>query len=78
MTTIDSLPVSFANLVKALDTNAGVAAVGNDGAGDVTTSNGMRLEAGDSIVFEYVGNLASIMVDVATNGEGVCWLALNA
>jgi hypothetical protein len=64
-------------MVKALDTNTGVVAVGNDGAGDVTTSNGMRLEAGDSIVFEYVGNLASLMVDSAVNGEGVAWLALN-
>ena len=35
-------------MVKALDTNAGIAAIGNDGAGDVTTSNGMRLEGGDA------------------------------
>ena len=65
-------------MIKALDTNTGVAAIGNDGAGDVTVSNGVRLEAGDVIIFEFVGNLASIMVDVATNGEGVAWLVLNA
>ena len=65
-------------MIKALDTNTDVAAVGNDGAGDVTVSNGMRLDAGDVIIMEFVGNLASIMVDVAVNGEGVAWLVLNA
>ena len=64
-------------MVKALDTNTGVIAVGNDGAGDVTVSNGMRLEAGDAIVFEFIGNLASIIIDSSVNGEGVCWLLLN-
>ena len=65
-------------MIKALDTNTGVAAVGNDGSGDVTVSNGMRLEAGDVIIFKFVGNLANIIVDVAVNGEGVSWLALDA
>ena len=64
-------------MVKALDTNTGVVAVGSDGAGDVTVSNGLRLEAGDVIVFEFVGNLSHIMVDSAVNGEGVAWLRLN-
>lgn len=65
-------------MVKALDTNTGIVAVGNDGAGDVTVANGMRLAAGDVIVFSYVGNLASIWVDSAVNGEGVAWLVLEA
>ena len=65
-------------MIKALDTNTDVVAVGNDGAGDVTVSNGMRLDAGDVIIFEFVGDLGNIIVDVATNGEGVAWLALNA
>jgi len=30
-------------MVKALDTNTGVVALGNDGADDVTLSNGLRL-----------------------------------
>ncbi len=63
--------------VKALDTNTGVVAVGNV-SGDVTVSNGFRLSAGDTVVFEYVGNLANIWLDSAVNSEGVCWLALNA
>ena len=65
-------------MIKALDTNTGIVAVGNDGAGDVTVSNGMRLEAGDVIIFEFVGDLANIIVDVSVNGEGVAWLVLNA
>ena len=65
-------------MIKALDTNTDVVVVGNDGAGDVTVSNGMRLDAGDAVIFEFVGDLANIIVDVATNGEGVAWLVLNA
>ncbi len=64
-------------MIKALDTNTGVVAVGNDGAGDVTVSNGLRLAAGDSLVFEFVGSLASLWLDSAVNGEGVCWIMLN-
>lgn len=69
--------VNASLMVKALDTNTGVVALGNDGAGDVTVSNGLRLEAGDSVVFEFVGHLGSLMLDSAVNGEGVSWLILN-
>ena len=65
-------------MVKALDTNTGIIAIGNDGAGDVTVSNGLRLEAGDVVIFEYVGSLASLMLDAGVNGEGVSWIILDA
>ncbi len=64
-------------MIKALDTNTGVVVVGNDGAGDVTVSNGMRLTAGEVVVFDFVGDLSSIILDSAVNGEGAAWLALN-
>ena len=64
-------------MVKDLDTNTGVVALGNDGAGDVTVSNGLRLEAGDTIIFEFVGYLSSLWLDSAVNGEGVSWIILN-
>jgi hypothetical protein len=64
-------------MVKALDTNTGIVALGNDGAGDVTVSNGLRLSPGDSVVFEFVGHLSSLILDSAVNGEGVSWLVLN-
>ena len=64
-------------MVKALDTNTGVVAIGNDGAGDVTVSNGLRLEPAHVVILEFVGDLASLMLDSAVNGEGVSWLHLN-
>ncbi len=64
-------------MVKALDTNTGVVALGNDGANDVTVSNGLRLEAGDVVVFDFVGDLKSIWLDSAVDGEGVSWIMLS-
>lgn len=64
-------------MVKALETNTGIVAIGNDGANDVTVSNGLRLDAGDSVIFEFVGSLSSLILDSAVNGEGVSWLVLN-
>jgi hypothetical protein len=64
-------------MVKALDTNTGVVAIGNDGAGDVTVSNGLRLLANESAVFAFVGNIVSLWIDSAVNGEGVSWIALE-
>ena len=64
-------------MVKALDTNSGIVAIGNDGANDVTVSNGLRLEAGESVIFDFVGDIASLYLDSAVNGEGVSWLLLS-
>ena len=64
-------------MVKALLGNTNNAYISSDGAGDVTSANGMQLDAGDAVVFEFVGNLSHIIVDVDTDGVGVAWLALN-
>jgi hypothetical protein len=64
-------------MVKALEDNAGVCYLGNDGAGDVASTNGLVLSAGDMVVFEYIGNLGSLMLDAANNDDGVAWLMLN-
>ena len=64
-------------MIKALLANGDNMYIGNDGAGDVTSANGFELDAGESIVFDWVGNLNSIMVDSDANGEGVTWLKLN-
>ena len=64
-------------MVKALTTNTDLVYIGNDGAGDVAAANGLPLSAGDVVVFDWVGELGAIMVDVAVNGEGVAWLALD-
>lgn len=64
-------------MVKALTTNTGLAYIGNDGANDVASTNGLPLAAGDSVIFAYVNMLSDLYVDVATNGEGVAWIALE-
>lgn len=64
-------------IVKALDANTGVVALGNDGANDVTLSNGIRLSASEVLVFDFVGSLANLWLDSAVNGEGVGWIMLN-
>ncbi|MEW5870721.1 MAG: hypothetical protein AB1894_15720 [Chloroflexota bacterium] len=64
-------------MVKALDTNTGAVALGDDGAGDVTVSNGLRLLAGDAVIFEHVGDLYNLWLDSAVDGEGVSWILLN-
>lgn len=74
---LGSQQVNAALMVKALTGNTGLVYIGN-ASGDVSSSNGMPLAAGDVAVFDLVGNLASIMVDSAVNGEGVAWLILEA
>jgi hypothetical protein len=65
-------------MVKALNANTGLVFVGNDVAGDVAAGNGLELEAGEAVVFEWVGNLGSLILDSAVNAEGVAWIRLNA
>jgi hypothetical protein len=63
-------------IVKALPANAGLVYIGGVN-GDVTSSNGMPLAAGNLVLFENVGDLADVWVDAAVNGEGVSWLSLR-
>jgi hypothetical protein len=75
---LGSQQVAAPLLVKALTTNTGLMYVGNDGAGDVASTNGFPLAAGDVVIFEHVGNLSAVYIDSAVNGEGVAWLILAA
>lgn len=59
--------------IKALAGNTGVVYVGNDGAGDVTSSNGFQLDKGDIILIQ-VANLNELWFDSATNNDKFCWL----
>ncbi len=74
---LGSQPVNGPLIVKALDTNTDIVAIGNDGAGDVTVDNGMRLAAGEIMIFDNVSNLSAIYVDSAVDGEGVAWIQLS-
>jgi hypothetical protein len=64
-------------IVKALSSNGGLIYLGNNGAGVVSSTTGFVLAANEAVVFAWVGNLGSIMVDASVNGEGVSWLALD-
>lgn len=75
---LGTVQVDYALLVRALDTNTGIVAVGNNGADNVSLATGYRLAAGEICAFEHVDNLAAIFVNAEVNGEGVCWLKLDA
>ena len=64
-------------MIKALLANTNNVYIGNDGAGDVASGNGIELDSGEVAVFNHVCTLANLIVDVDTNGEGVSWIALN-
>jgi len=64
-------------MVKALTTNTSLVYVG-ESSGGVSSSTGMPLDAGEVVIFEFVGQLGAIWVDSAVNGEGVAWLALSS
>jgi hypothetical protein len=64
-------------MVKALPANTGYIYIGNDGSGDVSSSNGLALDAGEAVVFDWVGSLGTLIIDATVNGEGVAWLRLN-
>jgi hypothetical protein len=64
-------------MIKALLANTNNVYIGNNGSGDVTSANGIELDAGEVVIFNHVGALSSIIVDVDTNGEGVSWISLN-
>lgn len=75
---LGSALINGALMVKALAANTGYIYVGNDGAGDVTSANGLELAAGEVFIFDFLSSLANIMVDSSVNGEGVAWLMLDA
>ena len=65
--------------IKALSTNTGLIYVGNDGAGDVASTNGFVLSKNEWVELDVckVSSLASIIIDSSVNGEGVSWILTN-
>ena len=59
--------------VRALDDNLLQVFVGNDGADDVTSSNGYELSPGESIV-AHIDNMNELFVDSLVDNDGVCWI----
>jgi hypothetical protein len=63
-------------MIKALIANTNNIYVGNV-SGDVASTNGIELAAGDAVIFDFVGDLANIWIDADTNDEGVSWIMLE-
>lgn len=61
--------------VKAHPDNADTVWVGNDGAGDVSASNGLPLDPGEGVVVP--GDLENYWFDADSNGDKVCWLVVT-
>jgi hypothetical protein len=59
--------------VRAMSTNTGLVYVGNDGANDVSSTNGYELASGQSILLQ-VDNISDIWFDASISGDKVCWL----
>ena len=74
---LGTVQINGAIMIRALEANSGMVFIGNAGDGTVSSATGLELIAGDAVILEYVGNLGSIWVDAAVNGEGVTWIALN-
>jgi hypothetical protein len=64
-------------IVKALAANTGLVFIGSDGSGDVDSSTGFQLAAGEQVTFEFTSSLSDLWLDSAVNGDGVCWIILN-
>ena len=64
-------------LLSPHPSNTGVVYVGNDGADDITSSNGFGLgyEASGNPILEVtvVRNLKELYFDAETNGDKICW-----
>jgi len=58
--------------INSHPSNTGLIAVGNDGTGDITTTNGYILGAGSADLWQ-VQNLNQLWFDASVNGEKACW-----
>ncbi len=67
-------PGGAAVAVKAHPDNSDTVWVGNDGAGDVASTNGFPLNPGEGVVLP--GNLSDYWFDADVNGEKICWLVV--
>lgn len=62
---------------KAHPDNTDTVWIGEDGAGDVSSSNGYPLDPGEQIILQVPGdNLSTLWFDADVNGEKICWLRL--
>lgn len=63
-------------IIKALDTNTAIVAIGNDGTNNVSLTTGTRLQQGELFPMD-IGNLADVWLNSEVSGEGVSWMKIN-
>jgi hypothetical protein len=64
-------------LIRGMPANTGAYVYfGNDGAGDVSSSNGYVLGSGEQAVV-HVGSLNELFFDVTTNGDKLAWFKMD-
>lgn len=61
--------------VKAHPDNSDTVWIGNDGAGDVASTNGFPLDPGEGVV--VAGDLENYYFDADVSGEKLCWLVVT-
>lgn len=76
-----STPTARYFAIKAHPDNTGIIWVGSDGEGDVASTNGFPLEAGEGVVVDAKetgnGSLSAHWFDASVNGEKACWLIVG-
>lgn len=70
-----STPGAAAVAVKAHPDNADTVWIGNDGSGDVSSSNGFPLDPGEGVVVP--GDLEIWRFDADSSGDKFCWLVVT-
>ena len=64
--------------IKPLGGNTGsYIYVGNDGAGDVTSSNGYQIKKALDEIIVSVTNLNQLWLDADTDGDGACYMRIG-
>ncbi len=64
-------------LIRGMPANSGAYVYfGNDGAGDVSSSNGYVLGSGEQAVV-HVNSLSDLWFDVTTNGDKLAWFKMQ-
>lgn len=77
-------PKGFIFALKAHPDNTDTVWFGNDGADDVSSSNGYPLNPGEQVVIDIErvedqsgDNLSTLWFDADVNGEKICWSRLK-
>jgi hypothetical protein len=73
---LGTLVVNGPLMVKALPDNTGPVYLGRGADGTLGSTTGLALSAGEVAIFDWVGSLASLLLDAAVSGEGVSWILL--